>query len=902
MLNHKDRLQVIEVKGLKNEAKLIDHLVKTAESEGLNVYVLHQNLSRMHRLEDQVTRDHSSFWKIFKNYFKHDLIQSVGKFTHDYQNMINNGRFFFQDKPDCIVVADAQKLSYLEVEKLEGLTRDQKAKVIFLNNVESTKGFQAGHAMQILKDAGVNHVASLTQKKNTEVIIAESSQNAKDLTAHYASLTSMVPVVAFTNKGQQEITTAIRDMLQSQGRLSLQTIDYHTISTKGLSDIEKTKIKCYHPGDSITFSPFTQKATRYFVTALDKENNTVKLAPAMAIAKNKMITEFSLDGAVDFDVKKQQTLSIAVGECLRTTRKLRLGQGEKYVTIEKNEVLQVTGIEPSHIDIVHQDNTYTLSKSQLKNSFIDHGYVIKPHQLQDAKSVLTALSGYQVNQNTIGEMAEFADKVTLFTDNPKKSQAALNKKAVYWQARTVAEGKAAVAYSPVVRTESAIRQDLFKVASALTQDLSDHDKRVEVAVSYGMAKVAEREAGFARNDLLKTAMHYALGSATLEEIETVIKAKENNGEILVSRGMMTTPYVYALEKSIIANIEQGHKKLTPMVSAPLNLPTALTQGQKDAVALVLTTQDQFVGVNGVAGSGKTTMMQTLKSLAEANGYQLVGIAPTHKAVQMLNDSMNQNSFLETLKIPVMTAHRFMGQDPGAFNEKTLFIVDECSMLGNRLYHNIQKKVIEFKSRAVFAGDIGQHASIEHGKPQELAINNGLKTARMTEIVRQSNAILKVFAHLASEKDAEGSLRNLETLNPGDYIKRTGKYEIQDYQASFIEVGVDQDEDGKPLRLENGLPSLSNVYDAVANDWLSRTPEQREQTIVVACMHIFRDEIDARIRAGLQSEGLIQGVVETRRLVSKNFDTVDLLLAKNYETNDVIRFDKTGGLNLQLRKI
>ena len=355
---------------------------------------------------------------------------------------------------------------------------------------------------------------------------------------------------------------------------------------------------------------------------------------------------------------------------------------------------------------------------------------------------------------------------------------------------------------------------------------------------------------------------------------------------------MTTPYVYALEKSIIANIEQGHKKLTPMVSAPLNLPTALTQGQKDAVALVLTTQDQFVGVNGVAGSGKTTMMQTLKSLAEANGYQLVGIAPTHKAVQMLNDSMNQNSFLETLKIPVMTAHRFMSQDPGAFNEKTLFIVDECSMLGNRLYHNIQKKVIEFKSRAVFAGDIGQHASIEHGKPQELAINNGLKTARMTEIVRQSNAILKVSAHLASEKDAEGSLRNLETLNPGDYIKRTGKYEIQDYQASFIEVGVDQDEDGKPLRLENGLPSLSNVYDAVANDWLSRTPEQREQTIVVACMHIFRDEIDARIRAGLQSEGLIQGVVETRRLVSKNFDTVDLLLAKNYETNDVIRFDKT----------
>ena len=81
VLNHKDRLQVIEVKGLKNEAKLIDHLVKTAESEGLNVYVLHQNLYRMHRLEDQVTRDHSSFWKIFKNYFKHDLMDQRERFN-----------------------------------------------------------------------------------------------------------------------------------------------------------------------------------------------------------------------------------------------------------------------------------------------------------------------------------------------------------------------------------------------------------------------------------------------------------------------------------------------------------------------------------------------------------------------------------------------------------------------------------------------------------------------------------------------------------------------------------------------------------------------------------------------------------------------------------------------------
>ena len=892
VLNHKDRLQVVDVKGLKNEATLLDKMVKTAENQGLNVYVLHQNLSRINRLEGQVTRDHSSFWKTFKNYFKHDLMQTVGKFAHDYQNMINNGRFFFQDKPDFIVVADAQKLSYQDTEALEKLTGTEDAKIVFLNNTESTKGFQAGNTIQILKASGVNHVKSTTQKKNTEVIIAESRQNTKDLAAHYASLTSMVPVVAFTNKGQQEITAAIRDTLQSQGRLSLQTIAYHTISTKGLSDIEKTKIKCYHPGDSITFNPFTKEATRYFVTGLDKENNTLKLSPAMATPKNKVLTEFALEGSVDFDVKKQQTLSIAVGDILRATRNLRLEKDNKRITIDKNDVFQVTGVEQSHINIVHNDNAYNISRDKLKNSFIDHGYVIKPHQLKDAKEVLTALSGYQVNQNTIGEMAEFADKVTLFTDNPKKSQAALNKQGVHWQARTVASGKAQASYAPVVRTETAIRNDLFKVANALCQNIADKDKITEIAVSYGMAKVAEREAGFTRNDLLKTAMHYALGDASLTDIEKVVTEKERSGEILVARGMMTTPYVYALEQNIIENVTQGHNKLAPILTEAPSLPKHLTQGQKDAVALVLTTKDQFVGVNGVAGSGKTTMMETLKALAEAKGYHLVGIAPTHKAVQMLGESMNRGQFLKDAGIPVMTAHSFIGQQQTQYNDKTIFIVDECSMLGNRLYNNIQKKMMELNTRAVFAGDIGQHAAIEHGKPQELAIDHGLKIARMNEIVRQSTEQLKASAVFASQKDSEASLRNLESINPNDYIERTGNYAVEDYKESFIEIGIDRDLSGEPIYTAGGFPSIDNLYNAVANDWLSRTPEQREQTIVVACMHTFRNEIDARIRDGLKAEGIIHSSVKTHRLVSKNFDTVDLLLAKNYQPDDIIRFDKT----------
>ena len=289
------------------------------------------------------------------------------------------------------------------------------------------------------------------------------------------------------------------------------------------------------------------------------------------------------------------------------------------------------------------------------------------------------------------------------------------------------------------------------------------------------------------------------------------------------------------------------------------------------------------------------MMQQVKTLAESKGYQLVGIAPTHKAVQMLNDAMNPriNTQENPMEIPVMTAHKFISQEASQkYNDKTIFIVDECAMLGNRLYKDIQNQVINFKARAIYAGDTGQHTSIEHGKPQELAINHGLKTVYMDEIVRQSNPKLKKSATLASQKQSEASLRNLESINPSDYVQRTGHYKIEDYQASFIEISVDKDENGKPIKTDSGFPSLNNLYTAVANDWLSRPQSQRDQTIIVAYMHVFRNEIDGRIREGLKAEGVIQHPIQTQRLVSKNFDSVDLLLARNYKAKDIVRFDKT----------
>ena len=160
----------------------------------------------------------------------------------------------------------------------------------------------------------------------------------------------------------------------------------------------------------------------------------------------------------------------------------------------------------------------------------------------------------------------------------------------------------------------------------------------------------------------------------------------------------------------------------------------------------------------------------------------------------------------------MTAHKFVGQDMKQYNDKTIFVIDEVSMIGNRLYKDIQDKVISLNSRGIMTGDIVQQVSIEHGKPQELAINNGMKCAYMKEIVRQDNDIMKKTAEYASQKKSAESLGNLEKLNPQDHVQRDSTYKNIDFETgnqndfarsrikksldytsmrgSFIQIGID----------------------------------------------------------------------------------------------------------------
>ena len=70
ILNNADRIQIIDVKGFKNESGLIHELVNHHENNGVNAYVLNQTKDNMSRLQQDVSRETTGYWQSFKNLFR----------------------------------------------------------------------------------------------------------------------------------------------------------------------------------------------------------------------------------------------------------------------------------------------------------------------------------------------------------------------------------------------------------------------------------------------------------------------------------------------------------------------------------------------------------------------------------------------------------------------------------------------------------------------------------------------------------------------------------------------------------------------------------------------------------------------------------------------------------------
>ena len=124
----------------------------------------------------------------------------------------------------------------------------------------------------------------------------------------------------------------------------------------------------------------------------------------------------------------------------------------------------------------------------------------------------------------------------------------------------------------------------------------------------------------------------------------LIKAQQRRGHDLA----YVTKEALNTERSIIAHMNDGKDQVEP-IRADFEATNAdLTPDQNQAIEMVLTSPDKVIGIQGYAGTGKTTMLKTLAN--EAHDMKVIGLAPSTTATHVL---------MREAEIPANTLQHFL---------------------------------------------------------------------------------------------------------------------------------------------------------------------------------------------------------------------------------------------------
>ena len=416
-------------------------------------------------------------------------------------------------------------------------------------------------------------------------------------------------------------------------------------------------------------------------------------------------------------------------------------------------------------------------------------------------------------------------------------------------------------------------------------ELSQEPERgVLEAVARAVAHVAERRTAIPEAEIRAVALGHAPGRYTLAEIDGAIARLVSGGELIEAerRGMdraFVTDRAVKAERQVLASMRAGRSRGmalagTDAVEARLGA-SRLTRGQREAVRTVLLSNDLVIGVQGHAGSGKTTMLREVKELlgdtraadtraadtragdTRAAERTIQGLAPSAAAARVLAREAG---------IPTRTLQHFLTRfndlsDPARLARGreeyggAVLAVDEASMIdtvrADALLRVARKLDV---ARVALVGDTKQLKAVDAGQPFRLLQKAGMATATMDEVLRQRDPALRATVGRAREGE------------PGAAIAALGK---RVREAPREELGIE-----------------------AARRWLALAPEQRADTLLLAPTHAIRRQANDAVREGLAEEGVLRGrTLAVDRLVNRRLTRALASDIRSYEPGDTIVFHR-----------
>ena len=392
-------------------------------------------------------------------------------------------------------------------------------------------------------------------------------------------------------------------------------------------------------------------------------------------------------------------------------------------------------------------------------------------------------------------------------------------------------------------------------------------------VQASVRHLAERQSAFSQSQILDAAQAFIpVGLVDGHDLAQAIILESDACRLLpATEGRYTTAEAIMREHEFIARIKDGLGAVQPIIAnAPPDMVTAdgktLNIGQRNAGAHILESPDRFVAVQGVAGAGKTTAMQSVREQAEAAGFQVVGMAPTHKAARELHDAGVAD---------VYTVARATASMPQEINDKTLIVVDESSMISAADMAELTKQIEASGARVAFIGDTRQLQAVEAGAPFR-QMQDHAQTAVLDEIQRQKNIELKAAVEaFAAGRSGEGAELAKAFMRQADF-------------------SVLKDENGAPAKFVSRTAEheahAGVIAQEAAAEFLSRPAEDLSQTLVITGTNTMREAVNLNVRKGLQERGdlaLDDKKIETLQKIDLTKEQIRHV--GSYEIKQVIEF-------------
>ena len=350
------------------------------------------------------------------------------------------------------------------------------------------------------------------------------------------------------------------------------------------------------------------------------------------------------------------------------------------------------------------------------------------------------------------------------------------------------------------------------------------------AVARAVDHASERRTTISQAEIRAVALGHAPGRYTLAEIDGAVGRLVREGKLIpverrgMDRAFVTDAAVRA-ERRILSFLRAGRgngAELCDREEVEERLSgSRLTEGQRDAVRTILLSGDLIVGVQGHAGSGKTTMLrEAMETMGER---RIVGLAPSAAAARVLEREAG---------IGAVTLQYFLARHGTLSPERlarareeyegAVLAVDECSMIDTVRMESLLRIADALGvARVALVGDTAQLRAVDAGEPFKLLQKAGMRTATMDEVLRQKDAALLRAVMHARHGEA------------GEAMGLLGRDRVREVPRE-------------------------KLGSEAARRWLALTPDERADTAVMAPTHEIRRQANRAIREGLEEDGILHG--------------------------------------------